>query len=52
MDIHAAHKYSFWDALIIAAAMEAGADTLLTEDLSDKHKIKNIVIKNPFKPHR
>lgn len=49
IDIHAAHKYSFWDALIIASAIEGGAGTLLTEDLSDKHKIKNIVIKNPFK---
>ena len=49
IDIHAARKYSFWDALIIASAIESGAGTLLTEDLSDKHKIKNIVIKNPFK---
>ena len=24
IDIHAAHKYSFWDSLIIAAAVEAG----------------------------
>lgn len=49
IDIHAAHKYSFWNALIIASAIETGAGTLLTEDLADKHKIKNIVIKNPFK---
>lgn len=49
IDIHAAHKYSFWDSLIIASAIESGAGTLLTEDLSDKHKIKNIVIRNPFR---
>jgi predicted nucleic acid-binding protein len=52
IDIHAAHKYSFWDALIIASAIESGAGTLLTEDLSDKYKIKNIVIRNPFKQLR
>ncbi len=52
IDIHAAHKYSFWDSLIIASAIESGAGTLLTEDLSDKHKIKNIVIRNPFKQLR
>ncbi len=49
IDIHAAHKYSFWDSLILAAAIEGGAGTLLSEDLSDRHKIKSIVIKNPFK---
>jgi len=51
IDIHAAHKYSFWDALIIASAIESGAGTLLSED-SDRHKIKNVVIRNPFKQHR
>jgi predicted nucleic acid-binding protein len=52
IDIHAAHKYTFWDSLLIASAIESGAGTLLTEDLSDKHKIKNIVIRNPFKQQR
>lgn len=49
VDLHTAHKYSFWDALIIVSAIESGAGVLLSEDLSDRHKIKNIVIKNPFK---
>jgi len=49
IDLHAIHKYSFWDSLIIASAIESGAGTLLSEDLSDRHKIKNIAIKNPFK---
>jgi predicted nucleic acid-binding protein len=48
IDIHNEHKYSFWDSVIIASALEGGAVTLLSEDLSDKHKIKGIVIKNPF----
>jgi predicted nucleic acid-binding protein len=49
IDIHSASRYSFWDSLIIAAAIEAGVDTLYSEDLSDKQRIKNITIKNPFK---
>lgn len=52
IDIHAAHKHSFWDSLIIAAAIEAGADTLISEDLSDRLRIKSLVIKNPFKQRR
>ena len=48
IDIHKEHKYSFWDSAIIAAAIEGGAMTLFSEDLSDKHKIRDIVINNPF----
>lgn len=48
IDIHSQHKYSFWDSVIIAAAIEGGAGTILSEDLSDKHVIKGITINNPF----
>ena len=48
IEMHNSHKYSFWDSAIIAAALEGGATALLSEDLSDKHKIKNIVVRNPF----
>ncbi|MCX5816595.1 MAG: PIN domain-containing protein [Proteobacteria bacterium] len=48
IDIHHKHLYSFWDSLIIASAIDGGATTILSEDLSDKQKIKGIVIKNPF----
>ncbi len=49
IDIHSVSRYSFGDSLIIAAAIEAGVGTLYSEDLSDKQRIKNITIKNPFK---
>jgi len=49
IDIHNERRYSFWNSLIIVSAIAGGAETLLSEDLSDKHKIKGIVIKNPFK---
>jgi predicted nucleic acid-binding protein len=48
IDIHNEHKYSFWDSVIIAAAVEGRAKVLLSEDLTDTQKIKGIVIKNPF----
>jgi predicted nucleic acid-binding protein len=48
IDIHNEHKYSFWDSVIIAAAIEGGAKVLFSEDLTDAQKIKGIIIKNPF----
>lgn len=42
------YKYSFWDSLIIASAIEGGAKTILSEDLADGQAIQGITIKNPF----
>jgi len=39
---------SFWDALIIQAALKGGATILYTEDLQDGRKIERLCIKNPF----
>lgn len=39
---------SHWDALIIVAAVRAGCDTLLTEDLSHGQVIEGVRIVNPF----
>ena len=50
VDIAVRHKYSFWDAMIVASAIECEAKTILTEDLSHGEKIRGIVINNPFKP--
>jgi predicted nucleic acid-binding protein len=52
IDIHRRRQYSFWDSLIIASAMEGGAATLLSEDLSHGELIKGIHIVNPFKETR
>jgi predicted nucleic acid-binding protein len=49
IDVHVRYKYSFWDSMIIASAVEGGAKTVFSEDLSDKHVIKGITINNPFK---
>ena len=48
INIHEKYRYSFWGSLIIASAMEGGATTIVSEDLSDKQKIKGTTIHNPF----
>ena len=40
--------YSFYDALIVTAAIEMGCKTLLSEDLQDGRIIHNVTILNPF----
>ena len=42
------HGFSFYDALIIAAAIEAGCDTLYSEDLQHGRSIGGLTIVNPF----
>lgn len=49
MDIQVRYGYSFWDSLIIGAALQAGAPLLLTEDLSDGQVIQGMTIRNPFR---
>ncbi len=41
-------QLSFWDALIVAAAEQAGATELLSEDLNAGQTIAGILIVNPF----
>ncbi len=41
-------QVSFWDALIIEAALSVGATCLLTEDLQHGRQIDGLRITNPF----
>jgi predicted nucleic acid-binding protein len=41
-------RISFWDAMILAAGEQSGAEQLLTEDLNAGEKIAGIEIVNPF----
>jgi len=43
-----AHGFSFYDALIVAAATEAGCDTLYSEDMQHSRVIGGLTIRNPF----
>lgn len=49
-DIAELAQISFWDALIVAAAEQAGAAQLLSEDLSDGRAIAGIKVVNPLLP--
>ncbi|MHC1724452.1 MAG: PIN domain-containing protein [Syntrophobacteraceae bacterium] len=43
------HRLSFWDSLIIAAARNAGAVKILTEDLTHGQiMMEGILLENPF----
>jgi predicted nucleic acid-binding protein len=44
------YKYSFYDSLIIAAALECGCTTLYSEDMHDGQVIEDtLTVINPFK---
>lgn len=43
------YKLSFWDALIVAAAIRASCSYLLTEDLQEGQDIDGVVVVNPFR---
>lgn len=47
------YKTGFFDGLIIAAAIRAGARTLYSEDMNDGQKYGSVTVSNPFKniPH-
>jgi predicted nucleic acid-binding protein len=41
--------FNFYDALIITAAIQAGCDTLFSEDLQNGQVIEGLKVINPFK---
>jgi predicted nucleic acid-binding protein len=43
------YQISYWDGAIIAAAHEADADLLYTEDLNDGQHYGTVTVINPFK---
>jgi predicted nucleic acid-binding protein len=54
-DTHAAalrlareHGVAFCDALVVASAIEAGCDTLYSEDMQHGRMIGKVTIRNPF----
>ena len=42
------HRLSFYDALIVASAIEAGCDILYSEDMQHGRSIGGLAIVNPF----
>ena len=48
IDICIRFGYSFWDSMILEAAIKGGATVLISEDLQDGQVISGVTIKNPF----
>lgn len=42
------HKFSWWDSLILSAAIKAGCKVLYTEDLQHGQVIGGVEVVNPF----
>jgi len=48
IDLHRLHQLSFWDALIVEAALRARCSVIYTEDLQHGFRISGVEIVNPF----
>ena len=50
LDIAECYKYSVFDSMLLAAAIQARCKTFYTEDLQHGQKIEGLTIYNPFRP--
>jgi predicted nucleic acid-binding protein len=48
LDLQVETGYSFFDSLILAAAIRGECDLLFTEDMQDGQQIADITINNPY----
>lgn len=48
LEIQAKTRYSFYDSLILAAALQGGCGMLYSEDLQDRQHVRGVRIVNPF----
>jgi predicted nucleic acid-binding protein len=53
IDLAEAHRFSIWDAIVVAAAAKAECRLLLSEDMQDGFSWNGVTIANPFSesPH-
>ena len=49
IDLHRLHQFSFWDALILRAALQTGCTVLYSEDLQHARHVDGLHIVNPFR---
>jgi predicted nucleic acid-binding protein len=48
LEIERAHKLSFWDALIVQAAISSRATVLYSENLKHGQRFAGVEVRNPF----
>jgi predicted nucleic acid-binding protein len=46
--MHTLHRFSYWDALVIRMAKQAGCRVLLSEDMQHSRDFDGVKIVNPF----
>lgn len=49
IDLHRLHQLSFWDALVVRAALVSGCSRLYSEDLQHGWVIEGLEVINPFR---
>ena len=49
IDLHRLHGFSFWDALILRAAKQAGCSVVFSEDMQGAREVDGVKIENPFR---
>jgi predicted nucleic acid-binding protein len=48
VELAAAHRFSFWDGVVFASAVEGGCRLLLSEDLQEGFTWSGVTATNPF----
>lgn len=48
MELATSHQFGLWDAIMLAAAAQAGCRLLLSEDMHDGFTWRGVTIRNPF----
>ncbi len=48
IDLHRLYAFSFWDALVLRSAQQAGCSVLLSEDFQHDRTVDGIQVVNPF----
>jgi predicted nucleic acid-binding protein len=49
VDLHRLHGFSFWDALILRTAHQAGCKVLFSEDMQEEREVDGVRVVNPFR---
>jgi predicted nucleic acid-binding protein len=49
LELQAETKYSFYDSLILAAALRGGCEVLYSEDFQDDQQVRGLKIINPYR---
>ena len=50
LELQGRYRFSFYDSLVVAAALESGCTRLYSEDLQHGQRVGGLTIENPFLP--